>query len=52
MAVFAATMMSLVHFVILAVFFLFLKDLMIQFIRLIDRVLSAYALLTKGFISC
>jgi hypothetical protein len=51
MAVATATMMSVVHFVILAIF-LSLMDLMIQFIGLIDRVLSPCAVLTKDFISC
>jgi hypothetical protein len=50
MAVATATMMSVVYFVILAGF-LSLIDLMIQFIRIIEEVLSPYALLTKVFIS-
>jgi hypothetical protein len=32
--------------------FLSLIELMVQFIRMIDRVLSPYALLTNVFISC
>ncbi len=51
MAVATATMMSVVRFLILAVFLSF-TELMIQFIRLIDRILSPHALLTKVFISC
>jgi hypothetical protein len=41
-----ATMMPVVHFVILPVFLSF-KELMNQFIRLIDRVLPPYAQLTN-----
>ncbi len=46
-----ATLMTVVRFVILAVFLSF-KELMIQFIILIDRVLPPYAQLTNIFISC
>jgi hypothetical protein len=51
MVVAIATMMSVVLLVIFAVFKSF-KDLMIQIIRLIDRVLSPYALLANIFASC
>jgi hypothetical protein len=48
MAVATATMMLVVT---LAIFLSFI-ELMIQFVRLIDRVLSPYAQLTNLFISC
>jgi hypothetical protein len=51
MAVVTATMMSVVRFVILAIFLSFI-EFMMQFIRLIYRVLSPYAQLTNIFISC